>query len=212
MTMGEFSQITGGTIRFLKRVRTGEYEHEEATAELTFSVGDGQDHVRQLDIAAGEADRKVRELLKGMAKRPAGRPPKVAGAAVISTETSDPALEATQKALGTTPDPFEEPASPSGQSTAPTNDVKSAEATSGQPQDTTTTVGDDWTAETPPITDKMLADACAKRNAEIANPPAIRKLIGLFVTAPKGTRDIPANQRQNFLNRLGELPKGTTAA
>ena len=68
--------------------------------------------------------------------------------------------------------------------------------------------GDLLGASTPqPVTDKELMDAVTKKNAEIANPKAIKEIREKFVATPKGIRDIPADRRREFLEELAKLKK-----
>ena len=60
------------------------------------------------------------------------------------------------------------------------------------------------------ITDADLNSHVQKKNAEIANPTAIRELIATYKTDPKKAfqlREIPQEKRQEFLDKLAELKK-----
>lgn len=211
--MSDLNQITGGTVRFLERKKTGDYEHREVSVELNFSVADGKDPTNSVNQAADMAQKKATELLNGTLKRAVGRPPKVPASADVAEAVTDPAINDQKEALATAAsvDPFEAPA---------TTAAASVEASSAPVQDTTTATmatepaanDDEWSAAVPVITPKQCVDACAKRNAEISNPSEIRKLIASYVDAPKGAADIPAERRREFLDKLAALPKSKAAA
>lgn len=60
------AQITNGTARFLQRVKTGDYEHKKASAEFSFSVGEGEDHSGVAGAAASHAVAHVKAMLSGV--------------------------------------------------------------------------------------------------------------------------------------------------
>lgn len=256
--MSDLSQITGGTVRYMERKKTGDYEHREICVEVNFSAGEGQNDTAVLDHAAEEAMRKAKELLAGDLKRAVGRPPRVAKNVEATKANTDPALDEARKILGTTATEPAGNADPFAAGAADMKSVPSAGSDTAQPQDTNTTTqtagasadpfaettgsvssensskkssveetptssqpqetslpeaaNDEWTAETAPITDKQLLDACAKKNAEIMFPPAIRNLVAVFVSAGQHVQDIPAARRKEFLDRLDKLVKPAMVA
>lgn len=204
------AQITGGQFHYLRRVKTGDYEHHEAEATLTFSVPEGEDGSSILDEAAIKAKSKVEQAL-GLAPmlsvvdetpRRRGRPPKL---------PTNPEPIVTGANISTTPEDRKDPENPEDD---PTNikDVSVGGAVASSSGPTTseadpTSFEDDalFTAEPEVITDKALLDAITKRNAEIKDAPRIKKLIGQYV-GPTGTaRQIGADARQKFLDDLAKL-------
>jgi len=54
-------------------------------------------------------------------------------------------------------------------------------------------------------TDKDLYAACTAKQKQTNNPIAIRQLIGQYVKAPRGVKDIPQEHRPAFLEKLAAL-------
>lgn len=57
------SQITGGAVRYLRRSKTGDYEHHEAEATFNISVEDGEDAQALFNEAFEQAVAKVNSVL-----------------------------------------------------------------------------------------------------------------------------------------------------
>jgi hypothetical protein len=106
------ARITGGSISYLRRVKTGDYEHAEAKAEISFSTGE------LIDEAGDTAKAKVYEML-GLKPEPKPRTRKADAGPPISKElpVSDSPLSQSSVQLtlaqpsiaptvGTSPDPL----------------------------------------------------------------------------------------------------------
>lgn len=215
------AQITNGSARFLKRVKTGDYEHKEASTDISFAVGEGEDHAAVLAQASALAVQHTHEMLglavpavaqtaPPVAKRGAKLPPagETKAAAPDTTATAADPL-----AMG------DEPAKPAvvveGYTGEVTTDPKAEAVKAADPL----AMGepDIFTPLPTVVTDKDLGDAVSKKNESLitaykaANKdPAlgavsIRTLIGQFVTPPKRIADIGADQRHLFLERLQAL-------
>ena len=108
-------QITGGAIRFMERVKTGDYEHREVSTELSFAVHEGQDHRDLLDQVADESQRTTLRLLG----KPQGR--------VTPAKTTKPpaAVKAVETPAKPSADPaaIEEPAGPLASAGSPASGV-----------------------------------------------------------------------------------------
>ena len=222
----DLNQITGGTIHLVERRRLGEYEHREGSATITFAVGDGQDPDITMQAAVAMAQAKVALMITGQHIAPAaaktrGRPPKV-------DATAEPVKLADQKATldpgaDEPSDPFDRTASvpsetpvagsdaTSAAKSAETSPSSSAPVSQDPALPTAGTAGsqtaeDEW-ASVPQISDKAITDACAKRNGEIQDPPAIRNLIAKYVPAGGQARQIAQEKRAEFLAALEALPK-----
>lgn len=185
------AQISGGTVSYERRVKTGDYEHKHAAVTLTFSVGDGENYADVFDLASRQAVRKAHEILgfdvgtieppqapsassdAGEPKRKPGRPPGTKMKQQIATPAD--AAEVTAEAP-------EAPAQP----------------------DDDFGLGEEPAAE---VTDLQLTEAAKTRNAAIKAPVKIKELIKKYT--PEGVQPhltaIPQAQRSAFLSALGQL-------
>lgn len=222
------SQITGGRVTFLRRVKTGEWEHKEASAEITFSVpeGDGASDQGTFDRAFDIAQGGVLQRLGLVAKL------SVPVAVVAATQGSANGAGPTGAAPEVPADPprttrrasVKKP--PTVISNITPEEIAAAKAAAAgreiteHPEDRQDPVqvereeilanvdlvgdfSDDLLS--PPvqeITDKALVEAIQARNIKVKNPVAIRALIGKYVAPPKTGRDIPQDQRAAFLLEL----------
>ena len=57
------------------------------------------------------------------------------------------------------------------------------------------------------ISDQDLTSAITKVNQKLNNTVIIRQLVATFVQPPKGSRDIPQEQRAEFIEKLNGLLK-----
>lgn len=81
-------RITSGVVRYLRRVNTGNYEHKEFSADISWSVDDGDAPLaadEMMEIAADRAVRVVHERL-GLAERPLPQ----LGPPVVETSVATP--------------------------------------------------------------------------------------------------------------------------
>jgi hypothetical protein len=232
------SKITGGSVRLLERMKTGEYEHREASVELTFGVFEDRDYRDLLDLAHEGCVLKVNQMLgrkdtiesRRAAKTESRRPPRIevevasentnvdAALVVAAAKTELPA----NKAAVTTSDPEAEAMVPILAKAADPLDMGGA-AEDAPSAPTTPSVNlldmdEGLTAAAPEITDKMLNEQVQHHNNRMielyrkANGDdgglgtlKIRELIGKFVPVGKKVKDIPEDQRQNFLDGLRAL-------
>ena len=171
------AMVTNGRVVYVRRVRTGDFEHKEATVELSFAAGPngaGEETIReiaQMAMARAEAMVGVASAASGLSRSKLAKPPVVAktGSLVAS------AIEATVAPAST---PAADPAA-----------VTEADASE------------------PPIDDAKLVEHIMHVQARIANGPAIRALIAEFAGAPpKRAPDVPQDRRKEFLVRLEKLP------
>lgn len=213
------TQITGGLVS----VEDGLKKPEEyapprkVRVELNFNVEDGDDASSLIEYAADLASQQVARQL-GQSTKAVEKPVTQAGEPAAETQRrtrrtkaqieADEAA-AREKAAGasTTGDAGGEQTSADFDPTAFVEDEPAA-AGDGldlsefdvQPE-----------AEAEVITDADLNSAVQKKNAELADPPKIRELIGSYNPDPKSVfqlRQIPAGQRREFLNKLAALKKG----
>jgi len=201
--------ITGGSVHFLKRIKTGDYEHAEAVAIINFAVDEKTEHTSVVNLARSTALSTVYTAL-GL-KAPAG------GDAVIvqtSTAAGDGAKEAVAARRGrraTTPPPNPEPAAgeefdplKAGEAGADAGSSSQAEVQAGsadagefdplsgsnggsagselKSDDTSIVTAEDdiFSAEAEAVSDETLMSNITAKNAETKNTQAIRKLIGKY--------------------------------
>lgn len=224
------AQVTGGTVS----VEDGLKKQEEyapprkVIVSLNFQVAEGEDFQATFDLASHAATNRVYSLLHGKPfvttiGEPTGAlhepdaadgaaPPKrkrrtaaeIAAAGAPNTGGSGGARTSDEDPTGNEahtihlPDETKDPADIGGDETF---DIEPAveESFDIEPD-----------AGSEDITDADLNNAVQKKNAEIANPNAIRALIGTYNPDPKAAfqlRQIPAAKRAEFLTKLGELKK-----
>jgi hypothetical protein len=217
------AQVTGGTVS----VEDGLKKQEEYAPPrkvqviLTFAVAEGEDYQSVFDAVSHAATNRVHSLLHGkplvstVAQEPAAgeaTPPKrkrrtaaeiaAAGASPIGSDggaqTSDEDPTNNEENVIHLPD--------EGAVEDETFDIEpAAEAAAEESFDI-----EPEPAAGEEITDADLNSAVQKKNAEIANPNAIRALIGGYNPDPKQAfqlRQIPAAKRAEFLSKLNALTK-----
>lgn len=231
--MAEQAKATGGSVLYGRTVKTGDYENKKAEVRLDFSFGDTDDqagflqgiieqatfktHEILFTISAGAASRAAvqakaaentaqSEVAPAGARGRAGRPP--ASRADTVGGVVDPA---TLKADSASAAEVVEELPGEDNASAPTSH---GPAGSGTPADVLASTDaaaavDEslFAADAAEITDVELTGAVTRKNAEIANPPVIRALIGSFFREPQGkqVKDIPQAQRRAFLDKLAGL-------
>ena len=235
-------QVTGGIVRLLERVKTGDYEHKEAMVELHFSVYDGQDYRDLIDRVKAETVTQVHQILGrtkdtlAAAKREARRPPKIEVEVTGENVTVEEALSVAQtkpdlpanKTVVTTNDPTVPPSTGAGSTPDPLDmsdpggeidhGLKSGTSPTGGSTPDPLDMDEELAAAAPEVTDKLLNEQVQFHNNRLitaaqkkdggdgaAGTLKLRELIGKFVPVGKKVRDIPADQRQNFLDGLKAL-------
>lgn len=186
------TQITGGTVRFERTIQVAQYEPKKASAELSFIVGEGQDHTKIAEQASLEAvvhvermlvakihvQADVAQTLHPVEHKPAGKkskPAEVAKEAVADPTTFDDLGDPVVK------DP-------------------SAEAAKDPAAVEEETVAQE-------IPDKTLVDACSAASKLTQNSEGIRALISEYVAPPGRVANIPQISRGEFLGKLKGIPK-----
>lgn len=197
------SNITGGSVKYGRTVKTGDFENKRVDVELTFNVGEGEDHAAVLQAAAKEAHEKAHAML--------GIKPASAQTAAIATEPKpekQPTKEASAAAMNAADAEKKKPGPKPKAKEEPKPEVKPAVAPEGEDIEGF----DEDAAETQPeITDTALSAAMNRKVAELkpahggAAPKLIKELINKFVEPPKKSHDIPQNLRAEFLKKLEAL-------
>ena len=195
--MPQSPQITGGEFSYMRRVKTGDYEHAEAKALLNFSTPEGSDYRAVFDEATNASVSQVLKVL-GLSLRPME--------IAVAEKLARAATKTTKKAA----DPSEVAAvvDPSPTSASPTDPVESVQPATGA--DTLVIAAaqadpasvEDWTVPEQPVTDTALLEAINQRNSVLMKPVAIRALIHDYVKPGQGAKDIPMDKRRAFLDRL----------
>lgn len=198
-------RITGGSVEFERKAKVGEYEHKFCRVVCTYSTDEGETDTSVIDAAGKLAHDKVHQLL-GLAgtaaaateppAKPRGRQPKAVEAPAPAAPAADPAA-------------IPEPANPtqpvSAQPSAPA--ASTTPAASSPAADPAGMSDDVLTAAPagPTLTEEDTVKAVTQHNQKITNPQAIKALLAEYVTHPKGVRDVPANMRQQFIDRLHKI-------
>lgn len=196
------SQITSGSITIEDGVKKDQdyAPPRKASVTLAFSVAEDEDHVAIFEKASDAATTKLAELLGTAAKvKPT----------VVGTPLGDSA-KAAYAAGAAAPAPEKaKPGRPPKAKVPPADDIM---ADVSQTVETKPEVHDDGLgdilggpAPADPITDEKLVDEIRKKNAEINDGPAIRKLIGTFVVPPGKSIDMTQADRPKFLAALAGL-------
>lgn len=197
------SGITGGTVRYLKRVQVAQFEPKEADVSISFTVSetDADNAEAIITHARNTAVNLVEEILTkqgtiGKIGRPPGSPNKPRGVSVAEAR-------AAQKRAANTLAPEAESVMVAGSqfdTEDAVEDVGTNETVDEDPMDMDITAA----AETP-ITDKDLNEKLMEKNAILKNPVRLRELVGRYVPPPGMARDIPQEQRKAFLLELEAL-------
>lgn len=203
--------------------------------EMKFDVAEGSDPADVIQLVGDMAGAEVSRLLGRPATTArftettttAGEPAAAATARPRRTKAQIAADEAAAaaaaaKAAGTTTDPADmggAAASPQGDPSVIQDGATTSGGTGSSGDGATSddpAAMDEWDVpaaevEAAAITDADLNAAVQKKNGELGDPPKIRNLIGSFnpdQTKPFQLRQIPAAQRQGFLDKLAALTKG----
>lgn len=195
--------ITNGEIRYGENIKTGDYAGKKAEAVFAFKSDDSDDALAQAGKALALAIAHVNQAL-GLknttalttAPKAETAAPAAAGKEAVAAKEAAKAKKAAEKAETKR---AEAPKKPAAADEVP--DEEELPAAAGGVED----IEDEVVA----ITDATLADAIAKKNQEVQNPQAIRVLIAEFAgnEPPVHSRKIPADKRQEFLNKLAKVPK-----
>ena len=197
--MPQSPQITGGEFSYMRRVKTGDYEHAEAKALLNFSTPEGSDYRAVFDEATNASVSQVLKVL-GLSLRPmeiavAEKPARAA------TKTTKKAADPSEVAAVVDPSPTSagptDPASVESVQPATGADTLVIAAAQADPASV-----EDWTVPEQPVTDTALLEAINQRNSVLMKPVAIRALIHDYVKPGQGAKDIPMDKRRAFLDRL----------
>lgn len=225
------AQVTGGTVS----VEDGLKKQEEYAPPrkvqviLNFAVGEGEDYQATFDLVSKAASNRVHSLLHGTAiasVQAAAAPEAEAPAAEGATPPKRKRRTAAEIAAAGA----SQTGNAGGAQTSDEDPTGNVENVIHLPDEGAVDGGEDDTfdiepepetvaeesfdiegdAGGEPVTDADLNSAVQKKNAEIANPNAIRALIGGYNPDPKQAfqlRQIPADKRQEFLTKLGALTK-----
>jgi hypothetical protein len=232
------AQITGGlvSVEDSKPHSNDEYGRKKVRVDLSFAVGEGEDYTSTFDLASEAATNRVTALLNGVSLRAVGgttttaaetpaSPPAPAARRTRRTAAQIAADDAA-KAAGHSPsgsgggaqtsdeDPTGNEANvihlPDEGAVDGGDDTFDIEPEPETPAEESFDIEPDPAAGGDPITDADLNSAVQKKNAEIANPNAIRTLIGTYNPDPKSAfqlRQIPADKRGEFIAKLNALTK-----
>lgn len=179
-------QVTNGTVRFERTVKISEYEPKKAAAELTFTVGEGEDFEKMFSTASLAAQAKVLSML-GLSQPPAGATAEPAKSQAATTR-KPPAAPKPDGAKVTEATPIDPKV------------AHAAKANGGG----AAVVEEDLTGEAP-LTDADMRDAAKKAADKLNDAPTVRKLIWKYAGEGKHSHEIPAGARRAFVAELEKL-------
>lgn len=219
------AQVTGGKIFYSQTRQAAQFEPKKAEVELSFVVGEGESYEQIAKVAEDFAIAKVQEMI-GAKAAPAPK--------TVQAAPPKPAVDAAPKAskdVDTTPVAGKEAYAAAQKASVPAagkkTPPKAAAKVEEKPQISTqpenradpddmsdvATSDDDIlgsavVVEVPTtISDQDLTSAITKVNQKLNNTVIIRQLVATFVQPPKGSRDIPQEQRAEFIEKLNGLLK-----
>ena len=198
-------QITNGTVKHGRTVKTGDFENKRADVELSFNIPEGEDADAAIAHVHQKAKAHLTQILceeapqapaKAAAPRKAAAP-KVPVPATVA-QPSAPKVDASVIEDAPVEEQEKVPGFLTGGKSAAVQDRDEID----------NFIYQDEGAETArEITDKDLNDATQKCQAANKNSPAIRKLLNeLGIKVPPGRIiDLPQEKRQVYLNKLLEI-------
>lgn len=232
------AQITGGlvSVEDSKPHSNDEYGRKKVRVDLSFAVGEGESYEATFDLASEAASNRVTALLNGVSLRvvaaasetpPAAEEPKprvrrtkaqiAADAAAAAEAGGTPANKpanapsASGEELPDDPTDGEEHVIHLPDETELPDDGEALPDDAAALEDDEFTVTPEPEADAPKaITDADLNAAVQRKNADLAAPDIIRKLIATYNPDPKQVfqlRQIPAEKRAEFLTKLAALKK-----
>ena len=207
--------ISGGVARYLRRIKTGDYEHHEAEISFNVNVADGDSYVDVARGAAAEAVNQVNFMLGSEAPVPTARRGRPPGARNVAKDkdadptagAANPPVTSTTTATQADPSAVEDPTPAAVIQHQPTT-AEQAVTTGPDPS----SVADETLFGSTPaeVNDKDLMAAIMARNMDAVktlgplSAQGIRGLIGRYVANPgvDQARDIPQAKRGAFLKEL----------
>lgn len=190
------AQITGGSVKYGRTCKTGDFENKRVDVELTFLVAEGEDHAAVLQQVAKEAHNKAHAMLgiktaTAKAETPTDPKPAPAQRGLKGKEAAAASMNARDTTkLKVTPSPAE---------------------IAAEGEDFGEGFNEDAPETQPEITDVALSAAMNRKAADLkpahggAAPKLIKALINTFVEPPKRSHDIPQNLRAEFLKKLDAM-------
>jgi hypothetical protein len=208
-------QITGGTVSYERRVKTGEFEWKQFTSILNFTSDKGEDPEAALHAASRIAVNHTHQMVGLLKAAPGEVKTTSAGGDAAKAAFADkaagktPAPAAPKKGAAKPPAAGKKAAAPTGQSISE-GDGEPFDPLADDTPPAQTLPDDDITdllGEAEPVTDAQLNQAAVAKATQTKNGGAIRQLGAKFGggPAPKTLRDIPQEKRNAFLEELKKL-------
>lgn len=209
--------VTGGEVKILERIRTGEYEHREAAVTIYF---DGDDPSRATDMAQVQVQR-ILGRAAGPAKPVAG-PHKAGDKAVKETAATAAVVQTTEAVVSPNPAVVASQ-SGSGGATAsagvssataaleaaldgPQNPVEGSVGTKAETTNLDP-LGEMFETPAKQVSDVELNEAASKKMQELGDKTKIVELLSKYVPPKTSMAKMPQTLRQSFLVALAELKK-----
>lgn len=205
-------EITGGSVSFERSVKVADYENKKLRLDLSFNTEEGkalsnEDVNAVIDRCMTFVQVKL-GLQKAAPAAPATTPAapgktkadlEAAKRAALKAEEGNAKAEAPKTSRGRAVTP----PVPAGDE-IPMEDTKPAISTGDERKAPDDNLDDVMGLPAPeqPITDKELNEACARVNAKLKNPMAIKEVIFKYAKQIAG---IPVDKRKEFLEKLNAL-------
>ncbi len=176
--------ISGGTVTYERRIKTGEFEHKHANAQNSFTIAEGENEAEMIDKAGAHAHFQVHRLV---------------GAKDTANLLTDKDRLARKQA--------DKPPTPAAQTDGVKVDPAGMEV-AGKPADPAS-LDDVLTGASAPMKDEDLLKHITKVNEATKNTPAIRVLIGKYTPqdgAKHSAVEIAQDKRAAFLLELNAIP------
>ena len=196
--------IAGGSVTYGRTVKPADYESKKVEVTLSFGLDEGEDADAMAALVIEKARRLAEDVIAG--KKPA--------APAVDTKAADAQKVAAAANLNAA-DTKAAPVKPPKASTKKPTEKADPITPPAEP------AKDEWDTDTAPaepaktITDTDLHQACSRKVADLkkvhegAAPGLIRKLIGEYFKdaerVGKQLKDIPQEERQDFLDELEKL-------
>ena len=220
-------QITNGTVKYERNIKTADYEGKKATVELSFSMPEGEDHHTHLEHVGKTAINHCHAML-GSGSHPTASTSAVVGAANSAGKGIDAAKiparggrkpSDTQSTAKETEEAQEAAAVQEAQTKAGEKAQTKVEAKEKETEtqvkgeeilsdtDLGDLLGEGGSEPAREITDKELNDATQSCQVRVKNAPAIRKILSDFGIKQPGGRliDLPQAKRQEYLEKLKDI-------
>ncbi len=199
-------QITNGTIKYGRTIKTGDFESKRGDVELSFNIPEGTDHEAAIAQVHETVKHHIHQILGHNEDTP-NRPtiPVKEDRAVKKEPKKLPPAAKEEPKAAVDPSLVAESADETPAFLKKEQAIKAAQAAEGVDEDLDDLLGGVTPAKE--ITDKELTDAVQKCMTRASNKPAIRKLLETVgvKTPPGRIIDVLQEKRAVFIEKLEEI-------